>query len=77
MVSNPLQLPNRNAGAVFLCVQKFVRVPVSMVFTCYKGRAKIWNAYPVTQERELRKFSCETLISIALTGNVLSEYLQG
>ena len=57
--TNSLHLPDKYAGDVFLCVQKFVRVPVSMVFTCYKGRPKIWNAYPVTKERELRQFSCD------------------
>ena len=57
--TNSLHLPDKDAGDVFLCVQKFVRVPVSMVFTCYKGRPKIWNAYPVTKERELRQFSCD------------------
>ena len=59
MTSTSLRLPDREDGEVFLCVQKFVRVPVSMVFTCYKGKPKIWNAYPVTKERELRQFSCD------------------
>ena len=62
MTSSSLRLPDREDGEVFLCVQKFVRVPVSMVFTCYKGKPKIWNAYPVSKERELRKFSCDEIL---------------
>ena len=54
-------MPDAQAGDVFLCVEKFVRVPVSMVFTCYKGKPKIWNAFPVSKERELRRFPCERL----------------
>ena len=58
---NSLHLPDAEDGDVFLCVEKFVRVPVSMVFTCHKGRPKIWNAFPVSRERELRRFPCERL----------------
>ena len=62
---NSLHLPDAEAGDVFLCVEKFVRVPVAMVFTCNKGKPKIWNAFPVTKERELRRFPCEILIATA------------
>ena len=62
---NSLNLPDAEAGDVFLCVEKLVRVPVSMVFPCHKGKPKIWNAFPVTKERELRRFPCERLPSSA------------
>ena len=42
---------------LYLCVHRFVRVPVSMVYSCLKGSPRIWKLYPVIKEKELR--SCK------------------
>ena len=47
---------------LYLCVHRFVRVPVSMVYSCYQGKPKIWNVYPANKELELRSKSCKTFI---------------
>ena len=44
---------------LYLCVHRFVRVPVSMVYSCYKGKPKMWNVYPANKEQELRSKSCK------------------
>ena len=47
---------------LYLCVHRFVRVPVSMVYSCYKGKPKMWNVYPANKEHELRSKSCKMCI---------------
>ena len=47
---------------LYLCVHRFVQVPVSMVFSCYRGAPKVWKLYPVIKERELR--NCKFISTI-------------
>ena len=42
---------------LYLCVHRFVQVPVSMVYSCLRGTPRVWKLYPVIKERELR--SCK------------------
>ena len=62
-IMNPrLVLPSPDDGEVFLCVKRG-RVPMSLVFTCFYGKPKVWNVYPVRREQELKKFPCMNFAS--------------
>ena len=44
---------------LYLCVHRFVRVPVALIYSCYQGKPKISKIYPASRETELRARSCK------------------
>ena len=57
---------------LYLCVHRFVQVPVSMVYSCSRGAPKVWKLYPVVKESELRncKFVSHTYSILKISLNV-------
>ena len=62
MKTSDLDLPDPDQSDVFLCVNMFKHVYLSIVFTCHLGKPKVWNAYPVHRTKELKKYPCELIL---------------
>ena len=76
MGSKDLDENNSRHEKLYLCVHRFVRVPMSLVYSCYRGKPKVWNVYPANKEQELRSKSCKSFPLIVFD-RITMNFIQG
>ena len=76
MESKDLDENDSRHEKLYLCVHRFVRVPMSLVYSCYRGKPKVWNVYPANKEQELRSKSCKSFPLIVFD-RITMNFIQG